>query len=300
MLALPLLLGVSAFATEHPDAATLRQRIRHDLRSRRYLDPGWVRVHVDRGRARLSGRVPDEPLHRLVLLAVRNTEGVESVADAIAVDASLSRFELTALDRTRIAVENVRKILAGDPELGDFDTLAVTRTRHDLVVRGEVSSPSDRARIAKLVRRLPALRLKDHVVVRRDASRRAPAAPPDDATRNFAESVTAAITSELGVAGVVTASVERRALVLRGAVPDPVAHDLAVEVARTKLRERHEEVARVQARSGELTRLLGGDPGSIAGESPETLASYVIIESGGESEGRSPSRGPGGGAPESR
>jgi osmotically-inducible protein OsmY len=279
VLALPLLLGVSAFATEAPSNATLKLRIRRDLTSRRYLDPGWVRIRVERGCARISGRVPDEPIHRLVLLAARNVEGVESVTDAIAVDASLSRFELTPLDRARVGVANLKKVLAGDPDLGDYDKLAVTRTRRGVVVRGDVSSPTDEARISRLLQRLPALGIKDQVVVRRDASRRAPVDPvSDEATLRFAGSVTAAITSELGVASTVTASVERRALVLRGVVEDVVAHDLAVEVARTWLRERHEELARIRARSGELTRLLGGDPGAVAGETPQTIESYVIIE----------------------
>jgi osmotically-inducible protein OsmY len=286
-LALLVVLGVSAFATEAPENALLKDRIRRDLRSRRYLDPRWVRLSVEHGWVKLTGRVPDEVLHRLVVLAVRNIEGVESVTDAIAVDASLARFELTPLERTRLTVENVRRLLAGDEELGAFSTLSVTRTRRGPIVRGDVSSPSERARIARLAERLsravspvpaPPLGLHERVLVRTDASRRAPAAPPDDATLRFAESVTAALSSEATIAGLVSASVERRTLVLRGTARDPVAGDLALEVARSKLQERQRALSRVRARSGELTRLLGGDPGSMAGEVPETLESFVIVE----------------------
>ena len=84
-------------------------------------------------------------------------------------------------------------------------------------------------------------------------------------TLAFTRSVEATIAKEPLLAGQVSilASVQDDALVLRGTARDLLAHDLAVEIAESALRGRQREAARAKARSGELTRLLGGDPGPV-------------------------------------
>lgn len=258
----------------------LKLRVQEGLIHWTYLHAGWVRVRCDGATVTLVGRVPDELIHALVVLGVRNVAGVAVVKDRLTVDGSLERWRPTPVENTRQRLENARRILRGDETLGAYTTLHVARNRTGLVVTGDVSTGEERLRIRKLLE-APGVGVAVHARARPDATRRADVRDAGDtATRAFARSVSDAIAREPLLAGrvSVTARVERGALLLRGTARDLPAHDLAVEIARAALLARQRAAERARARSGELTRLLAGDPGTIEGEVPASLESFVVVD----------------------
>jgi hypothetical protein len=279
LLALLLQVSVSAFATDPDD---LQHAVREALIHKPYLGAGWIRVRSERGKVTLTGRVPDELRRANVVLTVRNMEGVLVVKDDLEIDPSLDPPRVNPGEPARARLANARKILAADELLAVFTTLHVARTGHGLLVTGEVAAAADRARILHLLRFGPEVKLEVRVVVRPDATRRAPVEAPSGPTRLWADSVTRTVDREPLLHGRVSivASVEGDRLILRGTAKGAATHDLAFEIVRAQLIERQRALLAIAARSGELTKLLGGDPGHIEGTVPARLDSLVVVVDG--------------------
>lgn len=271
-------LAVSAFATDSTD---LKHRVKEHLIARPYLHAGWIRVRTEGGTVTLVGRVPDDLLRVLVVQGVRNLPGVKVVKDDLEIDPKLPPWKPTTVEKARIRLENARRTVRGDSELGRYTTLHVARTRSGVVVTGDIASPEERGRLRRILDGAHDVTVEVRVSVKPDAARRADAPPVRDAASvAFVQSVTDAIAREPLLAGRidVKVSIERGALVLRGTAQGLPEHDLVVEIARAQLRAREREAERIRAASGELTKLLAGDPGTLEGELPARVDSLICVD----------------------
>jgi osmotically-inducible protein OsmY len=261
-------LGASAFGTP----SSLETLVREDLMARPYLGAGWVRpVAMDGTRVRLQGRVPDERFRALLGLAVEHLPGVTAVKNEVAVDPALSPRQLRPSEKDRVRLDNARKLLRADPELERYSTLHVSRTQHGLLITGAVETHAQRKRVSLILSRFRGATIDNRVVITSNASRRGLPGDPDAAARALAREIDAAIRAERLLDGEASAAVaaEGSTLVLRGEARDLVAHDLALEVARSALlkglRDREWRGEDTSGLPSEVTTLIivgDGEPGT--------------------------------------